>query len=87
MFEQCRFLFHNSFENIKEFSFSEIYFLYKILKVYNVYTNELWMKTELAIASIDSCMKGLKYNGIGLTDILKNKVRILNELQNSDLLN
>ena len=87
MFEQCRFLFHNSFENIKEFSFSEIYFLYKILKVYNVYTNELWMKTELAIASIDSCMKELKYNGIGLTDILKNKVRILNELQNSALLN
>lgn len=45
------------------------------------------MKTELAIASIDSCMKELKYNGIGLTDILKNKVRILNELQNSALLN
>ena len=45
------------------------------------------MKTELAIASIDSCMKELKHNGIGLTDILKDKVRCLNDLQNSDLLN
>ena len=87
IFEQCRSLLYNSFENTKEFSFYEIYTLYKILKKYNLKTNECWMKTELAIAAIDSCMKELKHNDIGLTDILKQKVRQFNELQNCDLLN
>ena len=80
-------LLHNSFELKKEFSFSEIYTLYSILKEYDIYTNESWMKTELAIASIDGCMKELKYNDIGLTDILKQKINELNELENSELLN
>ena len=47
--EQCRFILHNAFENKKEFSFLEIYSIYKILKAYNFSTNTLWMKTELAI--------------------------------------
>ena len=32
-------------------------------------------------------MKELKHNGKGLTDIIKDKVRCLDELENSDLLN
>ena len=87
IFTEAKNLLHNSFELKKEFSFSEIYTLYSILKKYDIYTNESWMKTELAIASIDGCMKELKYNDIGLTDILKQKINELNELENSELLN
>ena len=87
IFEETKKLLHNSFELKKEFSFSEIYTLYSILKKYDIYTNESWMKTELAIASIDGCMKELKHNDIGLTDILKQKINELNELENSELLN
>ena len=78
-------LLHDSFEVKKEFSFHEIYKLYKILKKYDIYTNESWMKTELGIASIDGCMKELKYNDIGLTDIIKQKVNSLNEFDENFL--
>jgi predicted unusual protein kinase regulating ubiquinone biosynthesis (AarF/ABC1/UbiB family) len=87
IFKEAKKLLYESFEIKKEFSFSEIYMLYSILKEYGIYTNESWIKTELAIASIDGCMKELKTNNIGLTDILKQKINKLNELENSELLN
>ena len=85
-YNQIKQLLYDSFDVNKEFSFTEIYNLYKILKPYQISTNISWMKVELAIAAIDSCMKEMKYNGLGLTDILKQKINQLNELENSELL-
>ena len=85
--EKVRDLFHNSFEIKKEFSFMEIYNLYNILKNYNISTNLSWMKTELAIAVVDGCMKELRENDYGLTDAIKDKINKLNELNDLDILN
>ena len=85
IFTDVKTIFYDSFEVNKEFSFNEIYKLYKILKKYDIYTNESWIKTELGIASIDGCMKELKYNNIGLTDIIKQKVNSLNEFDENFL--
>lgn len=87
IFQDIKKLFYDSFEIKKEFSFIEIYILYNILKKYNVTTNYSWMKTELAIAAVDGCMKELRHDDFGLTDAIKNKINKLNELNDSDLLN
>ena len=85
--EKIKEMFYNSFEIKKEFSFMEIYILYNILKSYHILTNLSWMKTELAIAAVDGCMKELRENDYGLTDAIKDKVNKLNELNNLDILN